>query len=108
MVKEDYEPFGTEWIAEMKKHSKDVLIALLSNSYKKILSLEDNRGWIKIESKDDFPKFDNHLKFDLGIMNENGTFVIERRHVGVTTLVKGFYHRGITHYKDATQQPPIY
>lgn len=51
---QDYIPFGEGWISGMKKHSKDVLIDLLANAYKKNISTEEKP--IKIESKKDLPK----------------------------------------------------
>lgn len=53
--KQDYIPFGEEWIAGMKKHSKEVLIDLLANAYKKNIETEEKNNWIKIESENDLP-----------------------------------------------------
>lgn len=52
--KQDYIPFGEEWVSYMKKHSKEVLVDLIANAYNKNIEQKDN--WIKIESDNDFPK----------------------------------------------------
>lgn len=44
--KQDYIPFGEEWIIGMKKHSKEVLIDLLANAYKKNIN-----GWISTKER---------------------------------------------------------
>lgn len=59
--KQDYIPFGQEWIIGMKKHSKDVLIDLLANAYKKNIATEEKP--IKIENKSDLPKERMHCWF---------------------------------------------
>jgi hypothetical protein len=71
--------------------------------------IEKNNGWVKMNSRDDFPKFpERFAKFDLGIMNMDGNFIIERRSVGHTTLIRGFFHKGITYYREVVDVYPIY
>lgn len=73
---------------------------------KSLQGIENNNGWIKIESEDDFPKNDMYV------------YIIFNKKVNIAFLCNGefynpnkvkYYKKGVTHYKPIEESnPPIY
>lgn len=71
--------------------------------------IEDNNGWIKIESEEDLPKDEEEGYFSSGIMDEKGRFKQIKRDYLATTLKSIFQMEKITHWKPIVKpKPPIY
>ncbi|TDO68762.1 hypothetical protein EV143_12024 [Flavobacterium chryseum] len=75
---------------------------------KTLKGIENNNSWIKLNDGEDFPLFNNKTKYDLGIMNDQRKFIVSKRSVGITSLLRGFYHHGITHFREVNDIHPLY
>lgn len=76
---------------------------------KALMHLETNNGWTRIEGPWALPQLvSTTIKYDLGIMNDKRKFIVTRREVTYTTLIRGYYHKGITHYRKTENINPIY
>ncbi len=76
---------------------------------KSLRYLETNNGWVRIEGLWNLPNnVSTTIHYDLGIMNDKGKFLITRRDVTYTTVIRGYHHKGITHYRKTENINPIY
>ena len=75
---------------------------------KSLQGIENNNGWIKIESKADLPKEDDNKMFLVGFMFESG---FQQRHgiLSYDGLVSVYLFEKFTHYLPIDKnEPPIY
>ncbi|EJL66288.1 hypothetical protein [Flavobacterium sp. CF136] len=74
---------------------------------KDLRGLEDNNGWIKIDSEADLPK-DKSIEFDICRFEKDGTFVSDKA-IGYSNLKLHVRDKLITHYKPTdVLNPPLY
>jgi hypothetical protein len=73
---------------------------------KSLQGIEDNNGWIKIESKEDLPK---EIEGYWYVVLKGKVNIIELLKDDKSKLFQSFKKDGITHYKPIEQpKPPIY
>ena len=92
--------FPTKHNIEIEEHSNQYHIRP-----KSLQGIEDNNGWIKIESRDDFPNFSDDVFYNLHDIDNNETVYYKTYDDLEFMWKKGI----ITHYKQIIEEkPPIY
>lgn len=77
---------------------------------KSLQGIENNNGWIKIESEADLPKEDYYGElFEVGFLDDIGYFHHERKRCSLKSLKWMFERKLVTHYQPIEKpKPPIY
>lgn len=98
------------WISQIIEHAPDELDLEFENmAYrpKSLQGIENNNGWIKIESEEDLPKSVN-VMYRIGMFLNDGRFHQDKNLCNHKTALEALSWN-YTHYQAVTESyPPIY